>query len=58
MKQENLVKPPEKACAVCGVLTGKPYGRNSQGEPLCSKKCCTTWDQTDIRERHNLRRRL
>lgn len=54
MKQENLVKPPEKPCAVCGVLTGKPYGRNSQGEPLCSKKCNDTWYADRYQERRRL----
>jgi hypothetical protein len=51
MKQQNIVLPPEKPCAVCKTLTDTPYGRNTYGDPLCSKKCSHIWDSMDVKER-------
>jgi hypothetical protein len=50
MKQENIVKPPPQPCAVCKVLTDKPYGRTINGV-LCSKKCSKIWDETRYERR-------
>jgi len=60
MKHENLVKPPEKPCRVCGVLC-YPYARTQGGDHLCSKKCAGEWDSADLRTRESIfkeRRRL
>lgn len=54
MKQKNLTEPQDKACVICGTLTNKPYGRNTYGDNLCSKKCCKAWDATPHEERYAL----
>lgn len=61
MKQENIVKPPAKPCIICGTPTDKPYGRNTYGDILCSRKCNNEWEKLDWQARfilHCERRRL